>query len=308
MTKCAVSFPVYSTSELSSEEAMINLSRHEPSVSPDYLHYHTQLEIGLCLRGSGVFYIHHNVYPFVAGDISFIFPGEHHIAQSAQHELSEWYFFAVDIPSIFRSHPDSENIKRLSQGRAGQGHILNSMENQQILFFLNRLISLCNEKKDHLHEIFPQISALIACILYETEEWKRNETTDNTRLKHYSSERLSVIFPAIQYMLLHYSDAISTDQLCKCCNVSPVHLRRLFADTLGVSPLSFLQKIRVSHAGTELIETELPIIAISEGCGYQSLSSFNRQFHKYMGISPSAYRASLKMKKNDPLQANASGI
>ncbi|MFA6948869.1 MAG: AraC family ligand binding domain-containing protein, partial [Eubacteriales bacterium] len=54
---------------------------YSPDASPSYMHYHNYLELGLCVRGSGVFFIDSEIYPFGEGDISLIFPGEIHIAQ-----------------------------------------------------------------------------------------------------------------------------------------------------------------------------------------------------------------------------------
>lgn len=46
------------------------------------LHVHGHAELGLCLKGSGVFFIGERVYPFQKGDVSYIAPGTPHIAQS----------------------------------------------------------------------------------------------------------------------------------------------------------------------------------------------------------------------------------
>ena len=39
-----------------------------------------------------------------------------------------------------------------------------------------------------------------------------------------------------------------------------------------------------------LIETELPITTIAYDVGYDSLSTFNRNFTRYMGLSPTRFR------------------
>lgn len=54
-----------------------------PSLPVTYLHYHSSLELGVCLGGSGVFYIGNQTFSFSKGDISVIFPNVIHIAQSS---------------------------------------------------------------------------------------------------------------------------------------------------------------------------------------------------------------------------------
>ena len=69
-----------------------------PSLPVTYLHYHSDLELGICLGGSGVFYIGNQTFSFSKGDVSVIFPNVIHIAQSAQEGSSQWRFITIDLP------------------------------------------------------------------------------------------------------------------------------------------------------------------------------------------------------------------
>jgi len=73
-------------------------------------------------------------------------------------------------------------------------------------------------------------------------------------------------------------------------NVSPRHLRRLFIDKAGASPLQVHQAHRISVAKQLLTETALPITQVALAAGFSSVRRFNDAFHARCGIAPSAVR------------------
>ncbi|NJN47540.1 MAG: helix-turn-helix domain-containing protein [Candidatus Competibacteraceae bacterium] len=76
--------------------------------------------------------------------------------------------------------------------------------------------------------------------------------------------------------------------------VTARHLRRIFADELGVSPLNYLRTRRLLTAKTLLTDTRLPIIEIAAASGFGSLSQFNATFHQHYRLTPSQLRKQVK--------------
>jgi PAS domain S-box-containing protein len=72
--------------------------------------------------------------------------------------------------------------------------------------------------------------------------------------------------------------------------MSPVQLERLCRRTLGLSPRSLIQRLRIEHAVHLILTTEETLGAIAVNCGFYDQSSFNRQFRGVLGITPGAYR------------------
>lgn len=286
--------PAFFDDILAEREQPLFLGPATPVDAPSALHFHKQIELGLCSTGRGIFYIHDEIYPFGAGDISVIYPGESHIAQSARTALSDWLFLTVDVEVLLGAWRDYPTLRSLVFCPPGSGHILSAAENAQILPYLRRIISLYQDDSRTHAEKRGQYEALFACILYESAAWEQRAV--NASGTEYFAEQMQQIYPAVQYILNHYAEDVQTEQLCECCRLSPVHLRRLFATIVGVSPIAFLHKIRISHASGALTDSSLSVLQIAEQCGYASLSSFNRQFQKWMHRSPTEYRASVRAK------------
>ena len=59
----------------------------------------------------------------------------------------------------------------------------------------------------------------------------------------------------------------------------------------GMTFNNYLTTLRMKQVGQLLYATQMSIWEVAQRCGYQSESTFYRTFHKYYGMSPSAYRA-----------------
>jgi AraC-like DNA-binding protein len=66
--------------------------------------------------------------------------------------------------------------------------------------------------------------------------------------------------------------------------------RRRFAQIMGTSPQAYAIACRIGHARQMLGATELPIKTVARQLGYSDIFFFSRQFTRFTGISPAAYR------------------
>lgn len=82
----------------------------------------------------------------------------------------------------------------------------------------------------------------------------------------------------------------SVETLAVRVNVSARHLRRLFIDKAGATPLQVHQAHRIAVAKQLLSDTALPITQVALAAGFASVRRFNDAFHARCGIVPSAVR------------------
>jgi AraC family transcriptional regulator, regulatory protein of adaptative response / DNA-3-methyladenine glycosylase II len=82
----------------------------------------------------------------------------------------------------------------------------------------------------------------------------------------------------------------SVETLAKRVGVSPRHLRRLFLDKAGATPLQVHQAQRVLMAKQLLTETSMSITQVALAAGFASIRRFNDTFHARCGVAPSAFR------------------
>jgi AraC-like DNA-binding protein len=97
------------------------------------------------------------------------------------------------------------------------------------------------------------------------------------------------------------SQPLPLDSIARYFNVSGRHLSRMFADKLGVNYVNYVQQERIRHASELLAYTGLPIQAIADKTGFNSVHYFTRVFAKETGLPPGEYRSSLnEAASNDP--------
>lgn len=86
--------------------------------------------------------------------------------------------------------------------------------------------------------------------------------------------------------------------------ITPRHLTRIFQNTLGVSPQSYLMTKRLLMAKALLTDTLLPVTEVSLISGFGSVSRFNDSFKKHYSLTPSSLRktSSKKNTKEDSIK------
>ncbi len=80
------------------------------------------------------------------------------------------------------------------------------------------------------------------------------------------------------------------DGLAERLGVGARHLRRLFVEHLGASPISVAQTHRLLSAKRLIDETDMPLTAVAMAAGYTSIRRFNAAFLESYGRSPRELR------------------
>jgi transcriptional regulator GlxA family with amidase domain len=72
--------------------------------------------------------------------------------------------------------------------------------------------------------------------------------------------------------------------------MSPRNFMRRFKQATGDSPLTYLQKLRISAAKRLLESDHRTVQEISDAVGYQDVAFFRELFERHTGVAPSEYR------------------
>lgn len=91
----------------------------------------------------------------------------------------------------------------------------------------------------------------------------------------------------------HYTEKCSLSDLAAGIGYDYSYLSKFFSDKIGSSFTEYVGRLRLDRARYLLENTAMSVLDVSESCGYGSLRSFNRNFHKAVGLSPREYRKTL---------------
>ncbi len=88
----------------------------------------------------------------------------------------------------------------------------------------------------------------------------------------------------------HLAERPGVEHVAKAVGVSPSHLRRLFLQAIGISPLEAMKQVQHDRAKQLMQRTDLPLSDVSVACGFSAQSVFSRDFAKRQRITPQAWR------------------
>lgn len=99
----------------------------------------------------------------------------------------------------------------------------------------------------------------------------------------------------VHYLSTQYAHPVSIEQMAESLGYNRAYLSRLFKQRTGVSPVTFLLKLRIDKARRMLRERpELTIEQISASVGLQDALYFSKQFRRLHGQSPTSYREAMR--------------
>lgn len=101
---------------------------------------------------------------------------------------------------------------------------------------------------------------------------------------------LGIIERCRNYMQEHLEEHISLEDLCRFTGFSPARCNALFKEHTGMSPIAYLQELRIQTAMQLFDQTDMHINQVCHKVGIEDPYYFSRLFRKCTGLSPSAWR------------------
>lgn len=93
----------------------------------------------------------------------------------------------------------------------------------------------------------------------------------------------------LKYIEAHLHENVTVQQLADLVHFHPNYLIRQFRELVGVSPIQYVQRLKLETAKTLLTATAEPVSDIARSLGME-LYYFSRLFKKHTGLPPTEYR------------------
>ena len=127
-------------------------------------------------------------------------------------------------------------------------------------------------------------TAVIALILRQSASYEHH--------RPLSEHPDKLISAATAYIESHYQEPeLNIEHIAKSIALNPKYFIEYMRKRTGITPYSYLLRVRMQKAHEYLVTTERSIINISELVGFTSPYHFSATFKRLFGLSPSQFRA-----------------
>jgi len=238
-------------------------------------HLHNHIELGYMLEGRTRLLADSKEYTVCSGDAFIIFPNQIHQYCKIDHER---YFLSIFPPDLC---PEFQNI---FQNKLPVSPVVkNAFDSNKILSIADSIIEANGQKAPFYRTCVKGYLLILLSELFKKMEFEDAKSHDENTIK-----------AVLNYCEKSYTGDIQLKTVSEALHISKYYISRLFSQKLHMGFSDYIGTLRVSEACRLLASKNMSITEVAFTVGFNSTRSFNRQFLKYTGMTPSQYRKNRK--------------
>ncbi|UVI33042.1 AraC family transcriptional regulator [Paenibacillus spongiae] len=262
---------------------------------PEIPHWHHALEICYCLSGRGVFYFKDAQYDITPGDLVIVNNVERHTSKSYWGETCSNLFLFIHPSTLEQT--DFNLLRPFFFDRNQFSHRIAAD-----LPVARQIGLLIEEMQDELARQQPAYGQIVkSMLLHICSLLLRHYYVESDAAWRNMYNKYTMLKSGLSYIQSHYHENINLDDVAKAMSLSSSRARHLFTEVMGEGYKTYLTQFRVQAAQRLLSQTELSITEVYEQCGFQSSSSFYRDFHRITNLTPLQYSKKYRHNKGEEL-------
>jgi AraC-like DNA-binding protein len=251
-------------------------------------HFHPEFELVLNTKSYGTRIIGDSVELFDHFDMTFIAGNIPHCWNHYKiegkvpenHGISVHFNIESFGEGLLHQH-EMHNIRELLSEAEG-GIAFSVLDARNAERHLEKMVS--QKGIDKMIEFFAVLK-----IMSEAEK-RRPLCSENYKIAfdERGNKRMADVYSFIRE---NFNRPITLEEISVVAKMSPFAFSRYFKKNSGAGFVEYVNQVRTNKACYLLRETDYQVHDIAIDCGFASISNFNKQFRKSVGISPRDYRA-----------------
>jgi AraC family transcriptional regulator, L-rhamnose operon regulatory protein RhaS len=254
------------------------------------VHRHSYFEIIFILKGKGVHNINGNTFAYAEGDVFLLGPEDYHHFEI--EELTEFSFVRFN-ESIYQNQA-GEKAGTLQQvmdtllytSSQSRGTLVHDRQDKKRLLSLLAVLEAENENP-HSHYFELVRTSLMQSIILILARNLFVQTPANATLRNSVEAILRYIKQHI-----YQPEKLSVAHLAAVFNYSADYISIFFKNHTGESLKQYITKYKMQLIEVRLLYSSLTLSEIADEFGYTDESHFCKQFKKFTGSTPTAFRKS----------------
>ena len=264
---------------------------------PVETHKHDFIEIAFIAQGTCAHGYHDSQIRLIPGDLFVITPHEEHSYKiSSKTVIYNCLFYPEALGEDWNRLKGIESIYDLLivepfyRPESGKQEILHLSppEAEYIELVLKRMVG---EQEDRLEGFeLVQKSNLIVFLCMLGRVWKKQFGEKN----NIYLNRRDMLAGSISFIENNIINELKIDDLASKAYLSPNYFRKIFKETTGLTPIDYINGIRISKAREFLGTGRMSVTEVGEAVGIRDLNYFSKIFKSMVGCSPSSYKKMFK--------------
>ncbi len=251
----------------------------------DGFHFHNLMEIGICHEGHGEMSYEEGRFPYQPGTICVIPKNVPHVTISEEGKKSFWEYIFLDPEKIIKGvYPDDELFRNQLVTRLNQQYLTFMADDcRQFSQLIQMLIYEMSRKEKHYKHMTKSLAEALILELYRL--CMKEKSNYHSALMSHGTAVL--LHEALEYVGKNYMDSsLRIETLADICGLSETHFRRIFKEQTHMSPSEYISMVRIQQACEIMRKTDLGMDEVSGRVGFESTTSFTRNFKKLLDITP----------------------
>ena len=254
-------------------------------------HWHHEVEFILMEEGCAEFHIGTQILTLNAGESVFIPSGQPHASYPIGDHSFRFSAVVFNMNLLKSFAYDAIQTKYIDPLQDLESNSLSLLlghteSEKNILNYLSTIIASFHSKKPGFEltikgQLYLIIAELMSTSSLIPRDLKR-ESADHDKLT-----RLKLV---LQYIEEHYNEKLTVYDLASIIQMSEGHFSRFFKSFVRMSPIEYINSLRVDRAAKLLKETDKKIIDISMEVGFDHSSYFIKTFKRLKKCTPSEFR------------------
>ena len=271
-----------------------------------FLHFHNLFEVGYCRNGRGDLILDEKVCKYESAMLSVIPANYPHTTYSCDVNFWEYIFF--DVEAVIRQiYPDNPSKQREAIEIVNKrADLLYEDQHPEMAETIKRIMEEMRDKKPYYVETTQNLIRAFVLMLIRLQKTKSadhggfSEGEDKAAIMN--------IRPALEFMDRSYVENIRAVDLADKCNMSETHFRRVFEEATNMSPMDYLNLVRIQKACMIMNKTDHSMEVVASECGFTTFSTFNRNFKKFLNTSPYQWKKNKDNYVNKLLDYNINAL
>lgn len=255
------------------------------------LHTHNFYELVIILKGTGVQIVNDNKFNIASGDVFIIKDSDQHCFKNTKElKLCNITYYPENLTALntdLRKIPGYYAMFVIPPASANEKEYKSQLQlGQTELSYVIELISLMKKEYELKTEGFESLltAYIIQLIVFLSRAYSAfDENRSSSKLR---------LAEAITYLEKNYHKDIYIKELADIAGLSVNHFTRTFKDAFRMTPIKYLNELRIRNACQMLKNTNKNITEIAYDVGYSDSNYFSRVFKNVKGLTPRRYRKS----------------